>query len=35
MERFVYARHGHTNAWLERQGLLSIRDLWMKAHGYT
>ena len=24
-----------TNEWLAKQGLLSIRDLWMKAHGYT
>lgn len=26
---------GMTNEWLARQGLLSIRDLWMKAHGYA
>ena len=26
---------GMTNAWLQQQGLLSIRDLWMKAHGYA
>ena len=24
-----------TNRWLERQGLLSIRNLWMQAHGYA
>jgi RNA-directed DNA polymerase len=26
---------GMTNDWLKAQGLVSIRDLWMKAHGYT
>ena len=26
---------GMTNAWLQQQGLLSIRELWMKAHGYA
>ena len=26
---------GMTNEWLQRQGLLSIRQLWMKAHGYA
>ena len=26
---------GMTNDWLRRQGLVSIRDLWMKAHGYA
>jgi len=25
---------GMTNEWLAEQGLISIRDLWMKAHGY-
>ena len=25
---------GMTNDWLKAQGLASIRDLWMKAHGY-
>jgi RNA-directed DNA polymerase len=24
-----------TNDWLKRQGLISIRDQWMKAHGYA
>jgi len=24
-----------TNQWLKTQGLITIRDLWMKAHGYT
>ena len=26
---------GMTNDWLQAQGLVSIRDLWMKAHGYV
>ena len=26
---------GMTNDWLRRQGLVSIRDLWMKAHRYA
>ena len=26
---------GMTNDWLKKQGLVSIRDLWMKAHGYA
>ena len=25
---------GMTNVWLARQGLVSVRALWMKAHGY-
>jgi len=24
-----------TNDWLKGQGLISIRDQWMKAHGYA
>lgn len=26
---------GMTNEWLKAQGLVSIRDLWLKAHGYA
>ncbi len=26
---------GMTNEWLEQQGLLSIRQLWMKVQGYA
>lgn len=26
---------GMTNDWLKAQGRVSIRDLWMKAHGYA
>jgi len=33
LARTLATQTGMTNAWLERQGLLSIRTLWMKAHG--
>jgi RNA-directed DNA polymerase len=26
---------GMTNRWPASQGLLSVRDLWVKAHGYS
>jgi len=26
---------GMTNLWLKDHGLISVRDLWMKAHGYA
>ncbi len=26
------AQHGMTNKWLEEQGLLSVKDLWVKLH---
>jgi RNA-directed DNA polymerase len=26
---------GMTNDWLERQGLISVRALWLRAHGYA
>lgn len=26
---------GLNNAWLQEQGLLSVKDLWCKAQGYT
>lgn len=35
LARTLATQTGMTNAWLEGQGLLSIRDLWMKAHGYA
>jgi RNA-directed DNA polymerase len=35
LARTLATQTGMTNRWLERQGLLSIRDLWMKAHGYA
>jgi len=33
--RTLATQTGMTNAWLERQGLLSVRAMWMKAHGYA
>ena len=35
LARTLATQTGMTNNWLARQGLLSIRDLWMKAHGYA
>jgi RNA-directed DNA polymerase len=35
LARSLATQTGMTNAWLQQQGLLSIRDLWMKAHGYA
>jgi RNA-directed DNA polymerase len=34
LSRTLATQTGMTNEWLARQGLLSIRDLWMKAQGY-
>jgi RNA-directed DNA polymerase len=34
LSRTLATHTGMSNEWLERQGLLSIRDLWMKAQGY-
>jgi len=31
--RTLATQTGMTNRWLASQGLLSVRDLWMKAHG--
>ena len=28
-------RLGMTHLWLKEQGLISVRALWMKAHGYA
>jgi hypothetical protein len=33
--RTLATQTGMTNDWLAQQGLLSIRDLWMKAQGYS
>jgi len=33
--RTLATQTGMTNDWLKRQGLISVRDLWMRAHGYT
>jgi RNA-directed DNA polymerase len=35
LSRTLATQTGMTNEWLKRQGLLSIRDLWMKAQGYA
>ena len=35
MSKTLATQTGMTNEWLARQGLLSIRDLWLKAHGYA
>jgi RNA-directed DNA polymerase len=35
LARTLATQTGMTNKWLAQQGLLSIRDLWMKAQGYA
>ena len=35
LARTLATQTGMTNQWLASQGLLSVRDLWMKAHGYA
>jgi len=35
LARTLATQTGMTNKWLAGQGLLSIRALWMKAHGYA
>ncbi|MEO1149205.1 MAG: reverse transcriptase domain-containing protein, partial [Cyanobacteria bacterium J06638_22] len=35
LSRTLATQTGMTNEWLAQQGLLSIRDLWMKAQGYS
>lgn len=35
LSKTLATQTGMTKEWLERQGLLSVRDLWMKAHGYA
>jgi len=35
LSRTLATQTGMTNAWLASQGLLSVRDLWLKAHGYA
>jgi RNA-directed DNA polymerase len=35
LSRSLGTQTGMTNDWLQRQGLISIRDQWMKAHGYA
>jgi RNA-directed DNA polymerase len=35
LSRKLATQTGMTNESLKRQGSLSVRDLWMKAHGYA
>jgi len=35
MSRTPVIQQGVSNAWLREQGLLSVKDLWCKAQGYT
>ena len=35
LSRTLATQTGMTNDWLKAQGLVSVRDLWMKAHGYA
>ena len=32
MSRRLAAQHGMTNQWLKAQGLISVKELWVKAH---
>jgi RNA-directed DNA polymerase len=34
LSKTLATQTGMTNEWLEQQGLLSIRQLWMKIQGY-
>ena len=35
LSKTLATQSGMTNAWLESQGLINIRSLWLKAHGYA
>jgi RNA-directed DNA polymerase len=35
LSRTLATQTGMTNDWLKRQGLISIRDMWLRAHGYA
>ena len=35
LSRTLATQTGMTNDWLKQQGLLSVRALWMQAHGYA
>jgi RNA-directed DNA polymerase len=35
LSRTLATQTGMTNKWLADQGLISVRDLWMKSHGYA
>ncbi|EAR23580.1 Maturase; integron/retron-type RNA-directed DNA polymerase (Reverse transcriptase); part of type II intron [Nitrococcus mobilis Nb-231] len=34
LSRTLATHSGMSNDWLKQQGLISFRDLWMKAQGY-
>ena len=35
LSKTLATQTGMTNDWLASQGLISVRALWMRAHGYT
>jgi RNA-directed DNA polymerase len=35
LSKTLATQTGMTNEWLASQGLISVRDLWIKAHGYS
>ena len=35
LSKTLATRTGLRNDWLKSQGLISVRALWMRAHGYT
>ena len=35
LSKTLATQTGMTNKWLRSQGLINVRDLWMKAHGYA
>ena len=35
LSKTLATQSGMTNDWLKQQGLISFRDLWMKAQGYA
>jgi RNA-directed DNA polymerase len=35
LSRTLATQTGMTNTWLASQGLISVRNLWLKAHGYA
>ncbi len=35
LSKTLATQSGMTNKWLRRQGLISVRDCWMKSHGYA
>jgi RNA-directed DNA polymerase len=35
LSKTLATQTGMTNDWLKSQGLISVRALWMSAHGYT